>query len=464
MMKQEEKASLMRVLSDLVKADGIIDINEMDCLDHLRSKYKITNEDECRAENLTFSVAINTLAELEMAQRKELMDDFAKVTMSDNYCARSEALLMLALRFKLTEDDGVNATMISVSNDLMHFDDNQMLYVEAQPHPELHEEVNAHYTDLQNMIRLEGMDFVYIPRLSAHYSSLDKEALKNMVKYLYPKASNDRISVALLSLCNMQTHEFCRDLLSAKLGIREMSMVEPSVMIKVGESYTDGEAFSHFLLFEVGNDMVQSVRKLLSVFSQYYNNLQLNYLHEQSGRFVYKGFYRQVFDLLMLQRGIKSTVAVDSANGNIKFPDAEITLTGVHRREKALYALFLLESSRGGINFTKPDDKKHIEKYDRRMEQLMQKYRCIYARFGGEASKAPNICDYSTRGPMVALLKKQIMALKGVLHHADSYCIKRNVFGNYSIDILSSMCYCLNLEGQLCLLHEDEEWQNIAAL
>ena len=30
MMKQEEKASLMRVLSDLVKADGIIDINEMD--------------------------------------------------------------------------------------------------------------------------------------------------------------------------------------------------------------------------------------------------------------------------------------------------------------------------------------------------------------------------------------------------------------------------------------------------
>ena len=96
MMKQEEKASLMRVLSDLVKADGIIDINEMDCLDHLRSKYKITNEDECRAENLTFSVAINTLAELEIAQREELMDDFAKVTMSDNYCARSEALLMLA--------------------------------------------------------------------------------------------------------------------------------------------------------------------------------------------------------------------------------------------------------------------------------------------------------------------------------------------------------------------------------
>ena len=243
-----------------------------------------------------------------------------------------------------------------------------------------------------------------------------------------------------------------------------MSMVSPSVMIKVGESVTDGEVFSHFLLFEVGNDMVQRVKKLLGIFAQYYSNLQLNYLHEQSERFVYKGFYRQVFDLLMLQRGIKSTVVIDAASGNIKFPDADLVLGGVHRREKALYALFLLESVHGGINFTLPTGKQRLEVYNRRMAQLMQKYRLIYARFGGEASKAPNICDYSTRGPMIALLKRQILSLKSTLHHADSYCIMRNSFGNYSVDIPSTMCYSLNVDGQLSLLHEDEEWQHIAAL
>lgn len=463
-MKQEEKASLMRVLTDLVKADGIIDINEMDCLDHLREQYKITHEDECRAENITFAAAIQTLTMLDAEERQQMMGDFTKVAMSDNHFVRSEALLMLALHCVLLDDEREAATVLSVNNDLMRFDENQLLYVEAEAHESIHQQVDAHYEELQNMIRLAGLDFVYIPRLSAHYGSLDKEALNNMVKFLYPKASAERIAMALLSLCSMQTHVFCRELLSAKLGLREMSMVSPSVMIKVGESVTDGEVFSHFLLFEVGNDMVQRVKKLLGIFAQYYSNLQLNYLHEQPERFVYKGFYRQVFDLLMLQRGIKSTVVIDAASGNIKFPDADLVLGGVHRREKALYALFLLESVHGGINFTLPTGKQRLEVYNRRMAQLMQKYRLIYVRFGGEASKAPNICDYSTRGPMIALLKRQILSLKSTLHHADSYCIMRNSFGNYSVDIPSTMCYSLNVDGQLSLLHEDEEWQHIAAL
>lgn len=35
-MKQEERASIIRVVSDLIKADGIIDTREIDFLDDLR--------------------------------------------------------------------------------------------------------------------------------------------------------------------------------------------------------------------------------------------------------------------------------------------------------------------------------------------------------------------------------------------------------------------------------------------
>lgn len=41
-MKQEERASIIRVVSDLIKADGIIDTREIDFLDDLREKYGIT--------------------------------------------------------------------------------------------------------------------------------------------------------------------------------------------------------------------------------------------------------------------------------------------------------------------------------------------------------------------------------------------------------------------------------------
>ena len=37
-MRQEERASIMRIVSDLIKADGIIDTREIDYLDDLRAK------------------------------------------------------------------------------------------------------------------------------------------------------------------------------------------------------------------------------------------------------------------------------------------------------------------------------------------------------------------------------------------------------------------------------------------
>ena len=44
-MKQNEKARLMRVISDLIQADGIIDIQEIEYLENLRTKYKIMPDD-----------------------------------------------------------------------------------------------------------------------------------------------------------------------------------------------------------------------------------------------------------------------------------------------------------------------------------------------------------------------------------------------------------------------------------
>lgn len=45
-MKQTERASIFRVVSDLIKADAIIDTREMEELDSIREKYAIKKEDE----------------------------------------------------------------------------------------------------------------------------------------------------------------------------------------------------------------------------------------------------------------------------------------------------------------------------------------------------------------------------------------------------------------------------------
>ena len=75
-MKQIERASIVRIVSDLIKADGIIDTREIEFLDVLREKYAITKEDEIFAEACTFAKALEIISNFNEETRHLLMNDF----------------------------------------------------------------------------------------------------------------------------------------------------------------------------------------------------------------------------------------------------------------------------------------------------------------------------------------------------------------------------------------------------
>lgn len=171
--------------------------------------------------------------------------------------------------------------------------------------------------------------------------------------------------------------------------------------------------------------------------------------------------------MLMLRKGVKSVVVIDPARERISFPEADATLENVHRKEKALYALFLMESASGGVNFNKPQPgtPKQMERYKRNMDRLMKKYRIIYRKFGGDADKTPDIRVYEKRAPMMSLIKKQLLKLGDTLFHVEDYVIQRNFFGNYSVNIASSLCYIADMQDcGITLLLDDKEWKHIAAI
>ena len=45
-MKQIERASIMRIVSDMVIADAIIDVREIEFINSIKNKYSIKKEDE----------------------------------------------------------------------------------------------------------------------------------------------------------------------------------------------------------------------------------------------------------------------------------------------------------------------------------------------------------------------------------------------------------------------------------
>ena len=57
-MRKDEKIAIVRILSDLIKADSIIDSGEIDQYMLLQDKYSINDEIEIAATQITFAEAI----------------------------------------------------------------------------------------------------------------------------------------------------------------------------------------------------------------------------------------------------------------------------------------------------------------------------------------------------------------------------------------------------------------------
>ena len=464
-MKQSEKASIFRIVTDLIKADSIIDTREIEKLDSIRERFAIKKEDEMLGFSYTFANAIRVLLESPKSLQCELAAIFNELAMSDNFCAREEALLLLTLRLCMSLDIKLECKAVSIETSSVNIDPTQILYVESNFDNDVNWEINEKFREIVAEVRLAGFDLVYLPKIAEHYRAISNRDGLKIAGFLCPNVSYERLETVVQHMHNLSTSEFCKDQLAGKLGVREFSVVNPSLMIKIGDSFVGDKNIANFLLVELDKDVISSIRYILDLFSEYYHTSRLNYLREEKGRYIFTGFYKQIFDIYMFRKGIKSPVVIDVYRGHIRFSEADLKIEKLHRREKALYALFMLESASGGVNFSKPSTPNELARYTRRMTAVQEKYRLIYKKFGGEPQKAPDLSKSEIRLPMIALIRKQLKALGDVLFHVDDYMIQRNMFGNYCINISPSLCcYCGVNANDIYKLSDSEEWQRISAL
>ena len=431
----------------------------------LIGNYGINRDDERYVSNMTLSQAIRILVQAPENLKRDFLNDCMNIALSDDYCARTEALIIVSLLATMTDKLNVDADVVSVEHNGLTFENAQMLYVESSEDELANKSIRENYREIISESRLAGFDFVYLPQISEHYRSISHEQLLQIISFLYPSASENRLNMVIDKLLCLSTSEFCKEQLSTKLTIHEMYDVQPSLFIKIGETSANDKEYANFLILGLDNDAINTIRLFIDTFSTLFRSREINYLREERGRFVYAGFYKQILDIHMLQKGIISSILIDTIKEEISFPDADVKVDKLHRREKALYALLILESESGGINFSKPKSAKLLERYNRRMATIMRKYGMIYEKFGGDRQKVPNIEIPEIRLPMFALIKRQIMKLDGVLSHAEDYLIKRNIYGNYCINVNTSLClFRSSNDADAVHAAESEFWSRIVAL
>lgn len=465
-MKQQERSSIMRLVSDMVKSDAIIDMREIEFVNDIKAKYGITQDDEIASENISMAEAFGVLREASETLQKDLLGDLQRMALSDNACTREEAMLLLAFAACFNSKTGQSSNIYSIEvDDKLVLDNSQVLYVEGEYYKETNREIDTSYRAIINELRLVGLNFVYLPKVGEHYRSLPSQDLNNLISFLYPNISEKQMKTVAKQLYTLSTSDFCKTEIVERMNMNELQHSLPSVMFRLGSSRVANKKLNNFLVITIEDDAYTTIKNIVDAIYSNFSPRILNPIHETNRRFVYHGYYKQILDSFVYKKGIRSSVVVDLIHGEILLPEADTKVSGLHRREKALYALFLLESSAGGINFNKPTTSKALERYKHRMEVLQRKYEIIYENFGGERSKAPTIELPETRLPMLSLIKRCFRQLGDLLNAPDDYLVQRNVFGNYCVAIPPELCLCFDASNNTNVAFDESDfWSKLLAM
>lgn len=465
-MRNVEKTAIVRIFVDLIKADRIIDTGEMVFYEKMRGKYGFAKDNEIAAMSMNFSEAISILKESEQKLREEVLSDCSDATVSDGFCAHSEALLLISLMATLKEEYSEDASIISIPKKSFSVDDSTVLYVESKFDKNLNRQIVENYRHANKEFLFPGFHFVYIPNIIHHYKETDRKIFRQMISFLAPSFTSDGIESVTDGLLSMTTESFCKDILCNRLSIDNLRTVNPSLLIKIGNNYVGGTEFSNFLCLEIEGYFLQFVNAFVDDFSSMLSSdaLTIPVESEANNQYLYYGFYKQLLDIFLVRRNVRSRIIIDPNREEILLPDIDQRLGGLSRRDKAMYVLFLILMNNNGFSFNSPKTRAQIKKYNEKMCRFQKQYETVYGFMGGDKGKTPDVGSAEIRRPIFSRIKKSITELSDMLYNVNDYLISKNSFGTYNVNIESDMIYVKNWStDELVPLLESEILRRVEA-
>lgn len=398
-MDRPQKIAFARILADLIEADFIVEQGEMDYFENIisRNKLNIKKTMLSEAKRLTLAKAIRVLKESDEATIDMVISILKDLSLSDGTCVPLEAIQILAIIQGLKS----GAEVYSVKSGDLQIENMTAIYIENEKDTSANDFIENNFREINNEFALAGFRFVHIPHVARDFDSMDRDYLKKVVSYMIPSASDERVEKICGDLCGISTSQFCRDLLYKKIGINLLG-ARPSLLFKINDSSVvashgsdDSEriTYSNYLLIELGDDIMKTIRDLVDTYSNMVNCAIAVESQPQKRKFLYYGFHRSLFDLISYGKEMKEFRLVINLNQRenpifYESVDGKETLQiKLSAQEYALYALIVKESLTGkGLDWREQIDKV-------RKRAILKKYNAIYAKTGkGKSAK-----DYKDR-------------------------------------------------------------------
>ena len=308
-MTREQRTAMARIISDMIKADNIIEESEIRDMKRLMSEYAITHQEMSDARKIRFTDAVNALKELSQKERKTFFNHIYSIALSDNVCVPREALLLIALQYCLVEDDGNSATrpyLVSCPTGEASFNDQYMVYLESAYDEERNAEMMQHFRLLVTITRLCGFNFIYIPKMVEEFLAMNEQYVKDVISYMAPNLEDSFIQQVYDRLCDMTTVDFFRNVLYERLQVKALHNTPPSLLINIGTSVVpycsaggSVQYYTEFLCIPITSGILTLVDDILGFYQSKVSIRQSITINDSKGQFKYFGFYKALFDFLV---------------------------------------------------------------------------------------------------------------------------------------------------------------------
>ncbi len=415
-LSRYERIAFARVITDLIEADFVVETSEMDFFEQIISKeyFSITKSMQIEAKKMDFAKAVSILQALDEVDRACVLDTLKQLAMSDGRCVPLEAVQI----FTLEQVFEHGAKVYSVPASGIDIQNMSVVYIENENNTSINQTIQESLQTITQELRQVGFQFVYIPSIVDDFRQLGSTYLQKIIKYMVPSVSDARILDICNNLCELTTKRFCQELLYKKLGINLID-AQPSMLIKINESdiidqYHADDAerlrFCNYLQIELRDDVVAQITDLVANYAQMLNENISVVAAPTKRKFLYNGFHRSLFDLIVYgkeQKEYQLVFDISKRDAVVYFESIdnykERIILKLPPQETTLYLMIVKQSLDGGGL----DWREHIPTHDK--QRILDAYNHVYRWIG----KGNTVLEYKDR-TQVHHIKNRIKLLQCV--------------------------------------------------
>ena len=434
MLKASTRQSIYRILSDLVKSDNVITVDELDELKKACDKFHISPSDEEEGYRMDLGTALKNLSGQGERTKKALIGTMKDIALKDGECCRQESLLITAAEYvcSVREVGNSKARVVSMEFRNRPLLTKQLLYVENRTSSPARAALDSDYEGIAQIVKMGGMDLIYVPRIALRFREYEyeknggivrdnkkREDLKRMLHLVSPTSNDGDIENTITAIQGMNSKSFYNIILNGKLEMG-LKVEDPCWMLRLPDSVVAGKGYANFFFLDVERD----IRSQLSAFVERINirqnayTITINDGRGKEGIFAYDGFYKALLDVMTVRKvdkwdlyvrlygeGVEPFVYDDPITGTKKKCTVTIRRGGdeypvsMSGRDVAFYLLLLCASAskEGGLDFKNGE---RVRTEDR--------YAAIYGRVSRREKECPMVWDPAYRIPMRCRVAKAI--------------------------------------------------------